>query len=337
MSGKSGSTGADRPSNSSANEQDSQVPRGIEVLVKKASVDLAFKKRLLTDRLAAAAEIGLKLAPSEELILRATPVEQLESIISQTSVPDDHRRVFLGQAAAAMLAVLTGAGVATAGEKFAAAGGARPMPHPRDVPPIHPQEDTKKGGTFGNQPDRPPTKPKPPQTISQQIVNILAKRSLTHAERINERTNLTLDLNIDAKMARDIRSDIFNELGVMISDQAAAKISTAGQLFSFVVVRTPMGKEVVGLIAPDLGVQPAQVTSATRLPRRLIGTLDDRKKLAKKLSEGTVAKVDEADLRRVSTVGNLIESLAYRIAQAEYTAANAPPLPPKLGATGIRP
>ena len=53
-----------------------------------------------------ARQIGLSLEPAEEAMLRAVPAEQLETIIARTSVPDEHRRAFLGQAAAAMLAAL---------------------------------------------------------------------------------------------------------------------------------------------------------------------------------------------------------------------------------------
>jgi hypothetical protein len=87
------------------------IPRGIEVLVKKASVDLEFCERLLERRGDAAADIGLELDPAECAMLNAISREQLAQIVSRTSVPAEHRRVFLGRFAAAMLAVL-GAGLA---------------------------------------------------------------------------------------------------------------------------------------------------------------------------------------------------------------------------------
>jgi hypothetical protein len=83
------------------------IPRGIEVLVKKAAVDPAFKALLLDRRAAAAAEIGLDLSPSETLMLATVSRAQLETIIARTTVPAEHRRAFLGKAAAAMLATIT--------------------------------------------------------------------------------------------------------------------------------------------------------------------------------------------------------------------------------------
>lgn len=83
-----------------------EIPRGIEVLVKKAAVDAEFKALLLSRRAAAAEAIGLTLQPAEAAMLAVAPAEQLEAIIARTSVPQEHRRAFLGWAAAAMLAAL---------------------------------------------------------------------------------------------------------------------------------------------------------------------------------------------------------------------------------------
>ena len=82
------------------------IPRGLEVLVKKAAVDAEFKVLLLARRAAAAQVIGLTLEPAEAMMLAVAPAEQLEAIIGRTSVPLEHRRAFLGQAATAMLAAL---------------------------------------------------------------------------------------------------------------------------------------------------------------------------------------------------------------------------------------
>jgi hypothetical protein len=110
------------------------VPRGVEVLIKKAAVDPAFCELLLERRAVAADEIGLQLEPAEAMMLAAAPREQLEIVIANTHVPEEHRRAFLGKVAAAMLAAI---GIASAGGCSAE--------HRRDVP-------------AGERPDRPPTK-----------------------------------------------------------------------------------------------------------------------------------------------------------------------------------
>ena len=105
------------------------IPRGIEVLLRKAAVDPAFKELLLHDRGVAAEAIGLTLEPGEAMLLTAAPAAQLEAIIARTSVPQEHRRAFLGQAAGVMLAAL---GMVTA-------------------------TGCEEAPTKGNRPDRPPT------------------------------------------------------------------------------------------------------------------------------------------------------------------------------------
>ena len=84
------------------------VPRGIEVLLKKAAIDPQFRELLLKEPEAAALSIELELTPVEQLMLQSIPAEHLTAIIDQTEVPQQQRRAFLGTAAAAMLAVLTG-------------------------------------------------------------------------------------------------------------------------------------------------------------------------------------------------------------------------------------
>ena len=102
-----------------------QMPKGVEVLLRKAAVDPAFKAILLEHRAAAAQEIGLELAPAEAMMLAAVPAAQLEATIVRTSVPEEHRRTFLGKAAAAMLAIgtLSAIGCARSSQVL---GGSRP-------------------------------------------------------------------------------------------------------------------------------------------------------------------------------------------------------------------
>ena len=68
------------------------IPRGIEVLVKKASVDSEFRELLLGRRGDAAGEIGLELTAAEKAMLANIPAEQFKAIISQTKVKPENRR-----------------------------------------------------------------------------------------------------------------------------------------------------------------------------------------------------------------------------------------------------
>jgi hypothetical protein len=89
------------------------IPRGIEVLVKKASVDPQFRQLLLEKRGQAAPEIDLELTDAERNILSSMPAEQLEKIIDNTKVEPEQRKIFLGKAAKLMLMAVAGIGVAS--------------------------------------------------------------------------------------------------------------------------------------------------------------------------------------------------------------------------------
>jgi hypothetical protein len=108
-----------------------EIPRGIEVLIKKASVDPTFKTVLLAKREEAADAIGLRLSPSEITMLRGTPTDQLSIMIRQTRVRSDLRPVFRGAAAALMLAALS------------ASGGAQAEESPPTPKPTHTTKTTK--------------------------------------------------------------------------------------------------------------------------------------------------------------------------------------------------
>jgi len=131
-----------------------EIPRGIEVLVKKAAVDAQFKMLLLEKRADAAEAIGLALDPAEMMMLAAVPAAQLEMIIAQTDVPDGQRRAFLGRVAAAMLAAM---GLASPGCGGSDVAGIRPDD---DGPQKGTSSDVKRrehrdGFTGGAQPDGP--------------------------------------------------------------------------------------------------------------------------------------------------------------------------------------
>lgn len=110
-----------------------KIPRGLEVLIKKAAVDPAFKKLLLEKRAGAAEAIGLKLTAAEEAMLAAVPLPQLEGIIAHTRISPKLRPAFLGYAAGAMLAAL-GAATSACDGPFDATLGTRPEPPPKTPP-----------------------------------------------------------------------------------------------------------------------------------------------------------------------------------------------------------
>ena len=147
------------------------VPRGIEVLVKKAAVDAEFKALLLEKRAGAAGEIGLALDPAEAAMLSAIPAAQLETIIASTKVDEKVHSAFLGRVAAVMIAAL-GVGVAGCGAYSQPTDGIRPD-RPQSTKPEAEEADYAESDepdakpdakpdpdrvTRGIRPDRPTTK-----------------------------------------------------------------------------------------------------------------------------------------------------------------------------------
>jgi hypothetical protein len=132
------------------------VPRGIEVLVKKAAVDPEFRALMLAERSAAAAEIGLALNEAEAAILNGVPQAQLEAIIANTTISPKIRPAFMGRAAAVMLAAL-GVGIAGAGCSVNDNGtaGIRPDDGPTITGPEDITEPEGAGTTLGSRPDKP--------------------------------------------------------------------------------------------------------------------------------------------------------------------------------------
>ncbi len=124
-----------RPPGGGANVGD--VPRNVDVLLKKAAVDPKFKKMLLEKRAGAAEAIALKLEPAEVAMLSAVPAKQLEAIVAKTKVSPGLRPAFLGYAGGVMLAAL---GTATLGCN----GDGDPGPTTEGIRPDHPGESEER-------------------------------------------------------------------------------------------------------------------------------------------------------------------------------------------------
>ncbi len=81
-------------------------PRGIEILLKKASVDPMFCQFLLQDPLNAAQSIALDLKPVEINILTNTSISVLQRMITNIHVPKQHIKTFRTGKITAILALV---------------------------------------------------------------------------------------------------------------------------------------------------------------------------------------------------------------------------------------
>lgn len=91
---------------SKEDSEQNNFPRGIEMLLKKAKVDLDFQKIFLEDPLAAAESIDLDLKENEKKILSHTLKPVLKTMIDRTFVPKHHVNAFLTAKTAAMIALV---------------------------------------------------------------------------------------------------------------------------------------------------------------------------------------------------------------------------------------
>jgi len=215
-----------------------QIPKGIEVLVKKASVDPAFKVLLLERRAGAAQEIGLELDAAETMMLAAVPAGQLEAIIARTDVPQEHRRAFLGHAAAAMLAAV--GAMATAAPAWGGGFGCQPGGGGGSkAPPMF-----GGGGMRMDRPDdKPPkeqpkskSKPKPKRTgtIAERDTDLVAQQFKVDKKTITRETSLADDLKANFSDQVKLKKELEREFDIKIPGPEFKKLGNVGQIIDYV-------------------------------------------------------------------------------------------------------
>ena len=149
------------------------VPTGIQRLLRLAREDARFRTLFLTQRGEVAAAADIELTASENAILAAVPVRQLEAMIDRVPPPSPDRREFLRQSAASAVVLLGGATLAEAvsgcGKQQTATPGpastTTPAPGPFAEPPPeeepHRPDHNDMQSEGGAAPDEPP-EPEPP-------------------------------------------------------------------------------------------------------------------------------------------------------------------------------
>lgn len=199
------------------------IPQGIEVLVLKAAVDPDFKQILLQRRTAAAEAIGLELTAGEAAMLAAVPTTQLEAVIARASVPQEHRRAFLGQAAAAMLAALTATRSALAED----------LTHSFGVRPGQGQGLPFERGAFGPQKEK---------TVEERVMEVIANHAGVNVKSIKRNDKLAkYDLiGLLAQLKKHnpagpvgLRERLEGEFGVKVSIQDYSRIDTIGEMIHY--------------------------------------------------------------------------------------------------------
>ena len=84
------------------------VPVGLEKVLYLAARDPKLRERLLADRAAAIAALGVQLRPSESAMLEAAPGDALEAMIEKIDASNPRRRKFMNLVAAAATSLAAG-------------------------------------------------------------------------------------------------------------------------------------------------------------------------------------------------------------------------------------
>ncbi len=193
------------------------IPQGIKVLVLKAAIDPDFKDLLLQRRTAAAAAIGLELTAAEATMLAAVPAPQLEAVIARASVPQEHRRAFLGQAAAAMLTAMAAARSAAAVEQL--------------LPQKTVEERRVASLTFAIASDLPPRKEK---TVEERVIEIVADRWNIDPKNVKRDDQFVKNLGAKANDLVELRKEFAKKFDIKIPDDDFKKIRSVGETIDYV-------------------------------------------------------------------------------------------------------
>jgi len=261
---------------------------------------------LLQQRSQAAAEIGLDLGDAESMMLNSVPEKQLEAIIAQTRVPQEHRRAFLGKAAGAMLAALgaTGAGAASAG-----------------IEAILGRHVVSQGG----RPDMPEAAAG--ATVESRVIALIAAEAKTPEALITAETSFVADLQIDSPQREAVCRSVEREFGVAIGDVAFARFRTVGDLVDHVEMVTTVQPQVIAIIAQRLQVAPPQVIPEASLA-------DDLKVSARQLADLRQDLVKSFDVyipwtafKAAETVGEVIACTGAAVKRRREAEAKQQPQP----------
>ncbi len=284
------------------------VPRGVEVLIKKASVDPGFRQVLLEHRAAAADEIGLRLDPAETMMLAAVPQAQLEAIIERTTVPQEHRRAFLGKAAAAMLVAL---GYAMPAE--ALAGGVI--------------------GSFGVRPDVPGEAAANPnaERMLAKVRFVLADVLERETDGIRFDTKLKADLQMTPAQFDAVEQSLEKGFQIRLSSRKVRESETVGDLIGHIQRIQEVQQAVVDVLRKRLQLDDdVPIAAETSLEHGLKPTPAQLAMVRRDLSQQLRVHLDWNALRQKKTVGDLVELVADAVLLREQN-ADRPDPPPTRG------
>ena len=289
------------------------IPRGLEVLLTKAAVDPRFRDRLLETRGEAAAEIGLVLSDAESLMLRAVPQAQLEAAIERTAVPAEHRRVFLGKVAAAMLAAIGADGADLA--LGMGVGGIRP-----DA--VGPPEAVRLAD------------------IERKICEVIAEQT-GHDVAASFHSATLAGLQMDERQRNSLGEALQREFGVELPAEQFDAIDVLPQLDGYIRVSQAVVK-AAGKIAPEPLLDDAVITRRSRLDADLGLNAWGYHRVRRELASAFRITLETKPFRETTTIGEMIDYIAgvveqRRLEMLKKLGETRPPIDQPRPVRGTRP
>ena len=284
-----------------------QIPQGIEVLVKKASIDADFRALLLDKRAEAAGTIGLTLDGAEASMLAAVPEAQLEAIIAQTTVPQEHRRAFLGKAAVALLAALAPTGSAEAAKVLV---------------------------TQGIGPSLPLGVPNP--TVEVRVIAVVAGQLGIPAERISRESTFAGDLKADAQQREAIRRGLQWQFGAAFPLETFRQFRSVGDAIDHVEIGVAVEPRVVALIAGQFNVNANRVTRRASLAGDLKAGAAQLAELRRQLAKEFRIPISWEAFKELQTVDDVVDHVRELVKKRQAAETQKPPVP-SAGSRGSRP
>ncbi|MDY0164940.1 MAG: acyl carrier protein [Thermoguttaceae bacterium] len=288
------------------------IPLGVDVLIKKAAVDPEFRTLLVERRAEAASQLQLELEPAEAAILAAVPQVQLEAVIDRTTVPQEHRRAFLGKTAAAMLAAMGAmtSGAASAGLGFGAAGGVRADVVPERAADAAPADQT-----------------------AAQVRDILVEVLKRDPADIRPETKLKADLEMTDEQLGALCSELETRLALPFSRNTLGQLETVGDVIDDVEETRQVKQAVTDALARRLGLPAEAITAGGSLAGDLKVTVAQLAALRQDLARQLRVHLSWDAFRRQKTVGDLVRLLADAVRRRRQNAAKPEPPPTR----GIQP
>jgi len=218
-------------------------------------------------------------------------------------VPAEHRRAFLGTAAAAMLAVL-GAPASEASGGFGVTG----------IRPPSPKEQH----------------PSPTET---KLIDLIAKELGIPKQRITRESSIGIEIKADAKQREAIRQGMEKEFAIAVPNEVFGGLKDVGHIVVYVTTARSTQPSLLNLLAKRFKVQREQIAFDTSLETDLKISARKQAYLKTALQQQYRVTLSPSKFTKCKTVGDL----AGCVTDAVTRRGSGHGEKPTMGSFGVRP